>query len=60
MLPALQAFIPGPRERAQVQDRNEVLSVVKDWVRRRVVPQRLELDFGHPDLKLYAKVLPTL
>ena len=43
-----------------VQDRDEVLTVVKDWVQRGVVPERLDLDYRHPDLKTYAKVLPVL
>ena len=60
MLPTLQALIPGPRERARAQDGDKVLSVVKDWVRRLVVPQRLDLDYGHPDLKAYTKMLPIL
>ena len=32
MSPAIQQHIPGPRERAQVQDRDPVLSRVKDWI----------------------------
>ena len=55
-----QLLIPGPRERAQAQDQDAVLSVVKDWVRQRVMPERLELDFGDIQLKAYVKVMPVL
>ena len=37
-----------------------MLSRVKDWVRRGVVPGRLELDFGDPNLKTYVKIMPVL
>ena len=55
-----QLLIPGPRERAQVQYQDAVLSVVKDWVRQGVMPGRLELDFGDNQLKAYVKVIPVL
>ena len=55
-----QQLIPGPRERAQIQDQDTVLSVVKDWVRQGVMPGRLELDFGDSQLKAYVKVIPVL
>ena len=60
MIPTTQLLIPGPRERAQAQDRDAVLSIVKDWVRRGAIPGRLELDFGDTSLKAYAKILPAL
>ena len=46
VLPAILQFIPGPQERAQAQDRDPVLTRVKDWVCRGIRPERLELDFG--------------
>ena len=60
VLPAILQRIPGPRERAQAQDRDPVLTRVKDWVRRGTVPERLELDFGEASLKAYVKILPVL
>ena len=51
MMPETQLLIPGPRERAQAQDQDAVLSIVKDWVQRGTVPRRLELDFGDDRLK---------
>ena len=48
------------RERAQAQDRDPVLTQVKDWVRRGIRPERLELDFREASLKAYVKVLPVL
>ena len=59
MMPATQLLIPGPRERAQAQDQDAVLSVVKDWVRRGTVPRRLELDFGDNRLKAYVKMIQS-
>ncbi len=53
-------LIPGPASRAAVQDQDPVLAVVKDWVRQRVMPTRLELDFGDSQLKAYVKVIPAL
>ena len=60
VLPAIQECIPGPRERAQAQDRDPLLTRVKDWVRRGIRPARLELDFGEASLKAYIKILPVL
>ena len=60
MMPATQLLIPGPREQAQAQDQDAVLSIVKDWVRRGTVPRRLELDFGDDRLKAYVKMIPVL
>ena len=60
MLPAILQCIPGPRERAQAQDQDPVLTRVKDWVHRGIRPERLELDFGEDSLKAYVKVLPVL
>ena len=60
MMPATQLLIPGPRERAQAQDQDAVLSVVKDWVQKGTVPRRLELDFGDDRLKAYVKIIPVL
>ena len=60
MRSATQLLIPRPRERAQTQDQDAVLSVVKDWVRRGTVSGRLELDFGDSQLKAYVKVIPVL
>ena len=37
-----------------------MLSRVKDWVRQGIVPGRLELDFGDPNLKSYVKFMPVL
>ena len=56
MMPATQLLIPGSRERAQAQDQDAVLSVVKDWVQKGTVPRRLELDFGDDRLKAYVGV----
>ena len=53
-------LIPGPTDRAEAQDQDPVLAVVKDWVRQRVMPGRLELDFGESQLKAYVKVIPAL
>ncbi len=53
-------LIPGPASRAAAQDQDPVLAVVKDWVRQRVMPTRLELDFGDSQLKAYVKVIPAL
>ena len=53
-------LIPGPTGRAEAQDQDTVLAVVKDWVRQRVMPKRLELDFGESQLKAYVKVIPAL
>ena len=53
-------LIPGPTDRAEAQDQDAVLAVVKDWVRQRVMPERLELDFGESQLKAYVKVIPAL
>ena len=53
-------LIPGPTDRAEAQDQDPVLAVVKDWVRQRVMPKRLELDFGESQLKAYVKVIPAL
>ena len=53
-------LIPGPTGRAEAQDQDPVLAVVKDWVRQRVMPTRLELDFGESQLKAYVKVIPAL
>ena len=53
-------LIPGPASRAEAQDHDPVLAVVKDWVRQRVMPTRLELDFGDNQLKAYVKVIPVL
>ena len=58
--PAIRQYIPGPRVRAQVQDRDPVLSRVKDWIRQGIIPGRLELDFGEPSLKAYVKIMPVL
>ena len=58
--PATCQHIPGPRERTLVQDRDPVLSRVKDWIRQGIVPGRLELDFGEPSLKAYIKIMPVL
>ena len=60
MLPAIQECIPGPRERAQAQDRDPVLTRVKDWVHRGIIPGRIKLDFGEASLKAYVKILPVL
>ena len=60
MMPATQLLIPGPREQAQAQDQEVVLSIVKDWVRRGTVPRRLELDFGDDWLKAYVNMIPVL
>ena len=60
VLPAILQCIPGPRERAQAQDRDPVLTRVKDWVHRGIRPERLELDSGEDSLKAYVKVLPVL
>ena len=57
VLPAIQECIPGPRERAQAQDRDPVITQVKDWG---AMPGRLELDFGEASLKAYVKILPVL
>ena len=53
-------LIPGPTGRAEAQDQDPVLAVVKDWVCQRVMPKRLELDFGESQLKAYVKVIPAL
>ena len=56
----MRQLIPDPASRAAVQDQDPVLAVVKDWVRQRVMPTRLELDFGDSRLKAYVKVIPAL
>ena len=55
-----QLLIPGPRERAQVQDQDTVLSVVKDWVLPRGYARKTGTGFWDSQLKAYVKVMPVL
>ena len=59
-IPTLLEIIPGTRRQAQIQDQDQTIGMVKKWVKEEKAPERIMVDFGHPDLKAYAKIRTIL